>query len=240
METNAERRTRKLRELAARTPGGLRAVAESANVSVESLDQIIKGVLLPAKRDGTRSARRLGDGTADRIQEALGLPRGWFDTEDLLPQIVEPPNPGRGLEAGSFDVPLLANAGSMGPGLDVHDDVVVGKLTLSPSWIANRLKPLTNPQNLRFIHGYGDSMEPTFCDGDILLVDAGITTAQIDGVYVLEANNRVYIKRVRQTLGGEFQVSSDNATVKTIDVLDGSRQVKVLGKVIWLWNGKKI
>lgn len=138
-------------------------------------------------------------------------------------------------------IPLLANSGSMGAGEDqLHDEVVVGRLMVSPQWVQRTIKPLTKPENLRFIHGWGDSMDPTFCDGDILLVDAGVQTIRIDGIYVLEANDRIYIKRVRQRMDGNFEVSSDNSTVKTVDVLDGSRPINVRGRVVWCWNGKKM
>lgn len=144
-----------------------------------------------------------------------------------------------GFEA--LSIPMLANSGSMGAGEDqMHDEVVVGRLTVSPQWAQRTIKPLTKLENLRFIHGWGDSMDPTFADGDILLVDIGIQTPKIDGIYVLEANDRIYIKRVRQRMDGQFEVSSDNPTVKTVDVLDGTHPVQVRGRVVWCWNGKKM
>lgn len=140
-----------------------------------------------------------------------------------------------------LSIPMLANSGSMGGGEEqMHEEVVVGRLTVSPQWVQRTIKPLTKPENLRFIHGWGDSMDPTFADGDILLVDVGIETPRIDGIYVLEANDRIYIKRVRQRMDGKFEVSSDNPTVKTVDVLDGSHTVFVRGRVVWCWNGKKM
>lgn len=144
-----------------------------------------------------------------------------------------------GFEA--LQIPVMAQAGAMGLGEDqMHDEVVVGRLTVSPEWVRRTIKPLTSMENLRLIHGYGDSMEGTFNDGDILLVDAGVQDPKIDGVYVLEANDRIYIKRVRQRLDGSFEVSSDNQNVKTVDVLNGSQQVAVRGRVVWAWNGKKL
>ncbi|MGJ3704612.1 LexA family transcriptional regulator [Variovorax sp. AFSI2.2] len=144
-----------------------------------------------------------------------------------------------GFEA--LSIPVLAQLASMGPGEDqLHDEVVVGRLTVSPQWVSRTIKPLTKMENLRFIHGYGDSMDPTFADGDVLLVDIGVTAPKIDGVYVMEANDRIYIKRVRQRIDGTFEISSDNPTVKTVDVLDGSRPVEVRGRVVWAWNGKKL
>lgn len=143
-----------------------------------------------------------------------------------------------GFEA--LSIPLLANSGSMGPGNDdLHDEVVIGRLTVSPDWARRVVKP-TKLEHLRFIHGYGDSMEPTFADGDVLLVDLGVRDPKIDGVYVLEANDRIYIKRVRERMDGSMEISSDNPTVKTVDVLDGSTEVTVHGRVVWRWNGRKM
>lgn len=149
------------------------------------------------------------------------------------------PTPAPG--APAISVPLLANAGSMGPGTEIqHDDVLVGHIALSEQWVARRLQP-TNINALRFIHAYGDSMSPTFEDGDILLVDTGIKDPRIiDGVYVMTANDRVYIKRVRQRMDGVVEISSDNATVKTVDVLNGDHRIDILGRVVWCWNGRKL
>lgn len=149
------------------------------------------------------------------------------------------PAPAHGMPA--VHVPLLANAGSMGPGTDVqHEDVLVGQIALSEQWVTRRLQP-TSHAALRFIHAYGDSMHPTFEDGDVLLVDTGMRDPKaIDGVYVMAANDRVYIKRVRQRMDGIVEISSDNPTVKTVDVLNGDHTIDVLGRVVWCWNGRKL
>ena len=96
----------------------------------------------------------------------------------MLPTPEEPGglsiSPAPALGESVVRVPLLANSGSMGTGTDVlHDDILVGQIDLSEQWLARRIKP-TSPQALRFIHAYGDSMSPTFEDGDILLVDTGL------------------------------------------------------------------
>lgn len=149
------------------------------------------------------------------------------------------PAPAPGMPA--IRVPLLANAGSMGMGTEVqHDDVLVGHIALSEQWVQRRIQP-TSQAALRFIHAYGDSMHPTFEDGDVLLVDTGVKDPHaIDGVYVMTANDRVYIKRVRQRMDGVVEISSDNPTVKTVDVLNGEHSIDVLGRVVWCWNGRKL
>lgn len=143
--------------------------------------------------------------------------------------------PGRG-----HAVPLLANSASMGQGEEqLSNDVITDQISLDHDFISTQLRP-TSLQALRFLHGYGDSMAPTLHSGDILLVDTGVTTPRIDGIYVLEAHQRLFVKRVRQRMDGTFEVSSDNPTHRTVDTLDGSHDVQVRGRVIWVWNGKRV
>lgn len=145
-----------------------------------------------------------------------------------------------GLPDGAVRVPVLANAASMGGGIDLADeDVICGELTLTPQFVAEQLRPV-RPGALRFIHGYGDSMAPTFNSGDVLLVDTDMRDVKIDGIYVLEAHGRLFIKRVRQRLDGSYEISSDNPTHKTVDTLNGDHQVEVKGRVVWAWNGRKL
>lgn len=138
-------------------------------------------------------------------------------------------------------IPLLANSGSMGQGNEVLDaDYVVGDLALSSHWINQHIRP-GNIRELKFIHAHGESMAPTFSDGDVLLVDVGSRDpSSIEGVYVLEVHEKLYIKRVRMRMDGAMEVSSDNINIKTVDVLNGDHQLRVLGRVVWAWNGKKL
>lgn len=193
---------------------------------------------------------REGRFTMPKLAKALGVSLEWLaDGEgDMLPG--ETPSFSRAIVAeeeaphyvdARIQVPVLANAGSMGKGNEqLAEDVPIGTITLSPEWLKKRVQP-TSPQALRFIHGLGDSMSPTFEDGDILLVDTGARDARsIDGVYVLSANHRIYIKRVRQRLDGTVEVTSDNPNVKTVDILNGDHGIEVLGRVVWAWNGRKL
>ena len=138
-------------------------------------------------------------------------------------------------------IPLLANSARMGPGSDIeHDDVILGALTVSPDWLTRRIRP-SSPGALRFIHAYGDSMSPTLEDGDVALVDTGrIDPSGADGVYVLATDERIFIKRVTERFNGGHDVTSDNPTVKTVQELNGGSSIRVLGKVVWVWNGKKL
>ena len=136
-------------------------------------------------------------------------------------------------------VPLLSATGSMGPGNELlPEDVILGDVPFSKVWIANHL-PRCRANALRLVHAYGDSMHGTLESGDFGLVDTDAKEILVDGVYVLEAHDRLFIKRVRQRLDGRFEVSSDNEAIKTSDILDGSEQIRIMGRVVYGWNGRR-
>ena len=142
----------------------------------------------------------------------------------------------------SIPVPIFDAAGSMGIGeLQPENDTVTASVWLSDKWIKKHISSnISSKENLAIITGYGDSMLPTFDDGDVLLIDTGIKSISADGVYVLSANNKIYIKRVRQRFDGQYEISSDNPAIKTIDVLNGDHEISVHGRVVWAWNGRKL
>ncbi|MBB6579625.1 phage repressor protein C with HTH and peptisase S24 domain [Comamonas odontotermitis] len=154
-----------------------------------------------------------------------------------VPSLSPAPLPGEAV----IHIPLLANSASMGPGTDIeHDDVIMGALPISPEWLDKRIRP-TSFDALRFIHAYGDSMSPTFEDGDILLVDTGRRDPSMaDGVYVLGTSKRLFIKRVSERFDGTRVVSSDNKNVPLVQELNGDNEIDVLGRVVWVWNGRKL
>jgi hypothetical protein len=80
METASERRKRKLRQLV--DEHGLIEVGQRSGLSPVALEQILKGVKLPPKADGTQSERSLGDKAARAIEAGLDLGEGWFDAPE--------------------------------------------------------------------------------------------------------------------------------------------------------------
>lgn len=136
-------------------------------------------------------------------------------------------------------VPLLSATGSMGPGNELlSEDVILNDVPFSRHWLATHL-PRCRPAAIKLIHAYGDSMHGTLESGDFCLVDTDVIEVLVDGVYVLEAHSRLFIKRVRQRLDGRYEVSSDNEAIKTSDILDGSEQICIKGRVVYGWNGRR-
>lgn len=142
-------------------------------------------------------------------------------------------------DSDAIYVPLYSATGSMGPGNElVTEDVILGDVPLSRTWISNNL-PRCRPTALKMVHAYGDSMHGTLESGDFALVDTDVQSVEIDGVYVLQAHNRLFIKRVRQRMDGCYEVSSDNPAIKQTDILSGKHEVQVCGRVVYGWNGRR-
>lgn len=139
-----------------------------------------------------------------------------------------------------IQIPLLNIKASMGSGIDNECEHVIDMLTICKTWADRTLQPYSNNKNLSFIHAIGDSMAPTFNDGDVLMIDTGDKSIKEDKIYVIEAHGRLFIKRMRQRINGVFEISSDNPLIKTVDILNGDHEVEIKGRVIWVWNGKKL
>lgn len=210
-------------------------LADKLGLSYQAIKKVVDGTTKALTAENSARAAQVLNINSDWLALGEGeMSRGRAQVPhgDLTPA----PQPGR----PTVIVPILANAGSMGTGTEVMDgDVLTGDLRLSEEWVEQRVRP-SSFSALRFIHGYGDSMKGTFNDGDILLVDTGVQIVDIDGVYVLQAHDRLFIKRVRQRWDGKFEISSDNPGIKTSDLLDGRSELDVRGRVLWAWNGQKL
>ena len=176
-----------------------------------------------------------GEKVARSIEEHAGLPLGWLDS----------PVDGRGDSAKStagntsvsdtaVHVPILRDASAGMP----PSDVFVSPLVLTAEWL-NRLPHVSSPGNLRFLHASDDGMQPTFSSGDILLIDIGVRQLLRDGVHVIHARGRTHIKRVRIRIDGSAEVSDDSPTARTVETVPMAN-LKIAGRVVWVWMGKPI
>lgn len=142
---------------------------------------------------------------------------------------------------GGHLVPLFNVSGSMGTGSDVPDHIeLVRNISLDISEL-RKVASFSNPKNLSFITGYGNSMEPTFADGDTLLIDQGITDVRFEAVYALEKGDELFIKRIQRRTDGTLLMLSDNKLYEpqTISKAD-LPTFRVRGRVVLVWNARKV
>lgn len=233
---NNEIRIKNLKTLVAKF-GTIAAVAKLCDTAPSYLSQILNKV-----PSSTGVARGIGDKLARKLETGTKMPAGWLDaqhstdlknTNEIYDDLINS-------SKNTILVPLLNVKASMGDGSYQSNEYVIDVLKINDNWANRMLKPNSGNDKLAFIHAVGDSMHPTFNDGDILMVDTGDKSVTADKIYVLEAHGRLFIKRVRQRIDGSFEISSDNPSVKTVDILNGDHEVKVKGRVLWVWNGRKI
>lgn len=124
-------------------------------------------------------------------------------------------------------------------------DTVVGSMQVSQEWLRRNVPGITSPKNLAVITALGGSMEPTFKDGDILLVDRGVDEVKVDTIYVLTRSDasksgELFVKRLQRKLNGDLLIKSDNPLFEDeLLPVKNLPEIRVLGRVVYIWNGKK-
>jgi phage repressor protein C with HTH and peptisase S24 domain len=238
METNAERRRRKLAELC--QSRGLKAVADRADLNPATLDQIIKGVLLPPKKDGSRSPRSLGDEAARKIEDAESLGLGWFDTPGITTSKVKfslgnqaaqgdlsiPPSNTLGNENTAKNDDKLIHAGGVGRGRLVP---VVGMARLGDNGFYEEISSMTgagdgmveaysNDPHAYALRVRGDSMFPSIRDGWYVIVEPSSAAAPGDYVLIkLKTGQKMVKELIMLRPDGITVVSVNGDARKTIE-----------------------
>lgn len=152
-----------------------------------------------------------------------------------------PEAPGQaGRRPDRFYIPRLDVEASMGSGLAVQGEDVVEEIAVSKEWL-RRYVNATAPTNLALLDARGDSMEGTFSDGDLLLVDRGISEVKVDAVYVLALDDELFIKRLQRRPDGTMLMLSDNPKYPPYELKNGDLSTfQVLGRVLLAWNARRL
>lgn len=203
-------------------------------------------------------SRNIGENLAREIERLCGEPVGSLDqllTPYELDIVMEPlldsDDPTTGVlprirleQVRAFDgyveIPALDVRTAMGEGL-THLEVepVANTLTLDSAWIGRNVS-YTDPENLRVITGWGESMAPAVKHGDLLLVDTGVKEVVYDGIYVVALSTSLMIKRIQREVDG-IRIVSDNPRYKEINVpADLQERVSVFGRIVFIWSGSRV
>lgn len=143
------------------------------------------------------------------------------------------------LDLDLLDVPLYTVEASIGAGRTTTEPVdLVQRLTVRLSQL-RRHCTFSSVSNLAFITGRGNSMEPTYREGDVLLIDQGVREHVQDGVYVLNLNGEEYVKTLHRWPDDTLHMISDAMpqrayAIRTEDVL------AIRGRVLLAWNARRL
>lgn len=107
----------------------------------------------------------------------------------------------------------------------------MGKFIFRTEWLhENKL----NPQSLRLLHVFGDSMETTICDNDLLMIDTRQTEIIGDAIFALKIDNHLIVKRLQHAIEGGVYIFSDNPYYREQYVAcEDLHQLKIIGRVVW-------
>ena len=94
-----------------------------------------------------------------------------------------------------------------------------------------------DPNNARLLTVRGPSMQPTFVDGDHVLVDIGMTQVYQGQIYVISIDGYYMINRLETRPGGIYRVISDNTAIAPPYEIEANK-VTVVGKIAW--NGRSV
>jgi transcriptional regulator with XRE-family HTH domain len=78
----------------------------------------------------------------------------------------------------------------------------------------------------------GDSMEPTLADGDVIIVDTAQNRIDVSGIYVVELQGNLLVKRVQLRIDGSLVLKSDNPAYEPETIQAGAAHtLRVLGRM---------
>lgn len=138
-------------------------------------------------------------------------------------------------------IPVMNVNGAQGSGCYAPEhEMVIQEITVGEVWLRRNLV-FSAPANLSIITGVGDSMKPAFQDGDLLLVDRGVSEIRVDAVYVLYLHGKIYVKRLQSRPDGALLMISDNKAYEPFIIQQHDRdELEVRGRVLAAWNMNKL
>ncbi|HCF4536594.1 TPA: LexA family transcriptional regulator [Pseudomonas aeruginosa] len=219
-------------------------IAEALDMSQGSVSSYLNGYNALNARFASYVASQIGiriESFSERLAAEVGEMAKAVHAEPAKGNVIPADFSRQRTKSGFIVVPQYDIAASMGKGLARPEfDVVIDSIVASVEYLSRNVR-YSAPDNLALITGYGDSMQPTFSDGDILLVDTGITEVKIDAVYVMALKDELYIKRMQRRADGTFLMISDNSAYPPIEVSSAElKRFQVLARVLLAWNAKRL
>ncbi|GAX62845.1 peptidase S24-like domain protein [Candidatus Scalindua japonica] len=166
-----------------------------------------------------------------------------FPIEELPQRVEIPPeiNPdGENQDNAIYcKLPLFNIKASAGHEKFVNNDKIGADLMFRKDWLRRELR--STPDNLFILSAESDSMEPTIKHDSLLIVDKSITRIITEGIYILRRGDTILIKRIRKLSEDTIELISDNPAYGK-ETIQPNRQpeITILGKVIYIWSGRKI
>lgn len=200
--------------------GGLRALSAKSGVSERTLSNYLAGNSEP-------SAVKLANIAAAGSVSLDWLLSGTSSSQaQSAPQSIDAP-----FNEDWVTFPLYTARAAAGSGAVNEAGFPSPGLAFDPALAAHLLN--TSPRSLAGLYVAGDSMEPTFGDGDVLIINTSIERITGDAIYVLVVDEGCIVKRITCLTDGRLVLRSDNPNYadETIDPARKSH-LTIYGRVV--------
>jgi phage repressor protein C with HTH and peptisase S24 domain len=182
---------------------------------------------------------RAGKNLSDKAREAMLAAAAEADsspqeTQDHLPSAYSSLRPIQ----DEILIPQYDVRAAMGHGqVPAEYSEAVRNLVVREAILREKGVTYTSSTALAMITGWGQSMEGTINDKDLVIVDRGINDFIGEGIYVITWHQELYIKRMMRLDEEHFRLISDNPHYEnqTARVDD----VAIHAKVLLIWNARK-
>ena len=125
-----------------------------------------------------------------------------------------------------YDVQVSAGQGSL-----IHSEQIVSHLAFQENWIRQELG--LDPNHIVLIQAVGDSMNPTFNAGALLLVNTKADHIKNDSIYVINRDDELIVKRIQDLWNGQIKIKSDNPKYEPL-IIQKTDAIKIVGEVVWI------
>lgn len=193
------------------------AKAASAADQVKRMLTKVKGLSVEARDRIVAAAEEPDDGPEHVISTNLSRLRPTSE-EILIPQ---------------YDVRAAMGHGQVPP----EYNEAVRNLVVREEILREKGVTYTAANALAMITGWGQSMEGTINDKDLVIVDRGVNEFVGEGIYLMTWHQELYIKRVMRLDEEHYRLISDNQHYEnqTARIDD----VNIHAKVLLIWNARK-
>lgn len=211
----------------------IKKLMQEKDISMRQLSRIA-GVSHPSVAQWLKGEARPREKPLAAMAAYFNVPPGWILFGEDAP-----------LAAASIDdgeyltIPLLDQFAGCGNMVVSKEMKVVQMIKVARDWFKRKASSFSSLTNLHIIVATGDSMEPTICDGDFVVVDSGQCEIKADAVYSLCYGESVYLKRVQKHPNGHILLISDNSRYSPMELAEQDG-ITVVGRVVLAFNVHKI
>jgi len=171
------------------------------------------------------------------LKAKLKLAEKELEYLSLLPDVDShsPVDNGNGDELlQTKSIPLYDVKAAAGKGTLVMDENIRGYLEVTNAFLSQELG--ISADRLAAVTVQGDSMEDTYHDGDIVIIEVlENNETRRPGVYVFSRDGEILVKRLKWR-GETLTIISDNPEYPSVKILPTEKDIRLVGRVVWKWK----